>query len=389
MKELEIYDIVFNPEEDEEAIGLYGISLVDKPAIKVEGLYLKDNDEKPTEKEVLDYIDTIGEDRGNDYVEFYSEDVIDDFYGDEEIIKALKQMVKLAELPANMTGEGNEDVSGIYKVRYSYAPLTTQDNSREFCIKMVNASRNGRMFKREELEAPINTPNPGFGLGGSNSYNILKYKGGVNCKHFFRRHFLVHKDARTSVGADWKTLAELVKKINKGKEARDKVKMPGYVPKEMGDVASAKNNFWRVNLSEIKPLEEERVFVGPVLIPEQLIYQRTEMQGEHYIRFNKETIKALQQSFFKNNYHHNSTINHEGESIKGVYFYESWIVEHPDDKANKVYGFDLPVGTFMVKMKIDNDAIWNDYIKTGDVRGFSIDGLVNRIPSGESANRTA
>lgn len=388
MKELEIFDIVFNPEEDEEAIGLYGISLVDKPAIQVEGLYLKDNDEKPSDDELEKYINSTGEKLGREWVEFYSEDVNydDDLYGDEEIKRVVDEMITLAKLPGRMPGPSAEDVEDVYIVRYSYAPLKLQDNSREFCRLMVNASRNGILWKREELENPIGNPNPQFNMRGSNThYSIWLYAGGVRCKHMFRRHFYANTTNGSGVEKDWKTLAELVKKINKGKEARDKVKMPGYVPKEVGEVASAKNNYWRVNLSEIKPLDDERVFVGPVLIPEQLIYQRTEAQGEHYIRFNKETIKALQQSFFKNNYHHNSTINHEGEPIKDVYFYESWIVEHPDDKANKVYGFDLPVGTFMAKMKIENDTIWNDYVKTGDVRGFSIDGLVNRVPSGESA----
>jgi hypothetical protein len=34
----------------------------------------------------------------------------------------------------------------------------------------------------------------------------------------------------------------------------------------------------------------------------------------------------------------------------------------------------LPVGTWMVSMKIDNDEVWKEYIKEGKVRGFSIEG---------------
>jgi hypothetical protein len=43
-----------------------------------------------------------------------------------------------------------------------------------------------------------------------------------------------------------------------------------------------------------------------------------------------------------------------------------------NDKANEL-GFDVPVGTWMLSMKVDNDTIWNDFIKTGKVKGFSID----------------
>ena len=34
----------------------------------------------------------------------------------------------------------------------------------------------------------------------------------------------------------------------------------------------------------------------------------------------------------------------------------------------------MPIGTWMVSMKVDNDEIWNDYVKTGKVKGFSIEG---------------
>ena len=34
----------------------------------------------------------------------------------------------------------------------------------------------------------------------------------------------------------------------------------------------------------------------------------------------------------------------------------------------------MPLGTWMVSMKVDNDEIWNDYVKTGKVKGFSIEG---------------
>jgi len=39
-----------------------------------------------------------------------------------------------------------------------------------------------------------------------------------------------------------------------------------------------------------------------------------------------------------------------------------------------LYGLDVPVGTWMGSVKVDNDDIWNDYVKTGKVKGFSIEG---------------
>jgi hypothetical protein len=53
---------------------------------------------------------------------------------------------------------------------------------------------------------------------------------------------------------------------------------------------------------------------------------------------------------------------------------ESWIVEDKTMDKSKVYGLDVPEGTWMVTMKVNNDEIWNDYVKENKVKGFSIEG---------------
>ena len=42
------------------------------------------------------------------------------------------------------------------------------------------------------------------------------------------------------------------------------------------------------------------------------------------------------------------------------------------DKS-KLYGFDLPNGTWFVKMKITNDELWSK-VKDGELKGLSIEG---------------
>ena len=54
---------------------------------------------------------------------------------------------------------------------------------------------------------------------------------------------------------------------------------------------------------------------------------------------------------------------------------ESWIVEDEDKDKSRVYGLDMPVGTWMVSMKVNNDDIWENYVKTKKVLGFSIEGF--------------
>jgi hypothetical protein len=67
----------------------------------------------------------------------------------------------------------------------------------------------------------------------------------------------------------------------------------------------------------------------------------------------------------------NSTLEHS-QKLKGMSVVESWIIEGENDKS-KNYGFDLPQGTWMISMKVNNDEIWNK-VKLGEVKGFSIEG---------------
>jgi hypothetical protein len=52
---------------------------------------------------------------------------------------------------------------------------------------------------------------------------------------------------------------------------------------------------------------------------------------------------------------------------------ETWIVENPEDKANSLYNMDVPVGSWMVKMRVHDKDTWSK-IKSGELRGFSIEG---------------
>lgn len=122
--------------------------------------------------------------------------------------------------------------------------------------------------------------------------------------------------------------------------------------------------------------EEQRILLGAVLIPDQPIYRKDEKSGHEFnIVFPKETIKQVQHNFSQQGYQNNSTIEHSGESIQNVTFVETWIKESDVNDKSVMYGFNEPIGTWYAAMKVNNDEIWNDYVKTGKVKGFSIDGV--------------
>ena len=121
--------------------------------------------------------------------------------------------------------------------------------------------------------------------------------------------------------------------------------------------------------------EEQRILMGLVLQPEQLIYRVDEDGNEFEMFFSAETIKDFSQNFFQSGFQLNSKLEHD-EPIEDVTFVESWLVADSKKDKSAAFGLEYPVGSWLVSMKVDNDDIWNNYIKTGELKGFSIDGMV-------------
>ena len=118
--------------------------------------------------------------------------------------------------------------------------------------------------------------------------------------------------------------------------------------------------------------KEKKILIGPILIPNKPIYRRSGNR-EYYIYFSRETVRKASQLYLKQNMQHNSTLEHQ-MAITGLTLVESWILEDKENDKSNMYGMDLPLGSWVGAIKVDNDEIWNDYVKTGKVKGFSIEG---------------
>jgi hypothetical protein len=126
------------------------------------------------------------------------------------------------------------------------------------------------------------------------------------------------------------------------------------------------------NLTFAKVDEEKRMLVSPALIPNKQIFRYDpNTDSDYYVYFSPETVRKASELYLKHNNHHKATHEHN-ERVSGVLTVESWIKEGDQDKS-KLYGFDLPNGTWFVKMKIENDDLWKE-IKSGNLRGLSIEG---------------
>lgn len=129
-----------------------------------------------------------------------------------------------------------------------------------------------------------------------------------------------------------------------------------------------KKNF---NVSLAKVDDIKGIITGPALIPNKNIYRYDpKTNEEYYIFFSADTVKKLSQKFLRDGLLHNIKVDHSTE-VENVFVVESWITGE-SDKAKSDFGYDVPVGTWMVSMKVENPDVLNR-IKKGELNGFSIE----------------
>ena len=134
------------------------------------------------------------------------------------------------------------------------------------------------------------------------------------------------------------------------------------------DFVALKSN--EIKLAEIS--KDKKLLMGALLVPNKPIYRKTG-KDEYYIYFSKDTISKASQLYLRNGNQNNSTLEHQHE-LNGLTLVESWIVEDKIKDKSNLYNLNVPVGTWMGTVKVNNDEVWNEYVKTNKVKGFSIEG---------------
>ena len=125
---------------------------------------------------------------------------------------------------------------------------------------------------------------------------------------------------------------------------------------------------------ELKEVDaEKKIIMGAALVPNKQIYRINEKtKEEYYIYFSENTVRQASELFLMNSNQNNATYEHD-KKLKGMSVVESWIIDDSKSDKSRFYGFDLPKGTWMISMKVNNEEVWKD-IKDGKVKGFSIEG---------------
>ena len=99
-------------------------------------------------------------------------------------IESKEQQLEKRSIDSKKSGFSYLDKS-LYKVRYKYNEKYSSGNSRMFCRIMMARSGRGVVYRVEDIDKASRAGvNKSFGHKGR-AYDLFKYKGGVNCGHFF------------------------------------------------------------------------------------------------------------------------------------------------------------------------------------------------------------
>jgi hypothetical protein len=148
------------------------------------------------DEKIFDLLKDLGEEEDLEEWELVDERPVD--YEQEEALDKMIGLASTGTARPNAKSEQDDEVDGLrFKVRYQYAPLATKDTSREFCKKMVNASK---LYRKEDIiSMSTKAVNAGFGEGGADTYDIWLYKGGPMCHHFWMRKTYMARNVNPDV----------------------------------------------------------------------------------------------------------------------------------------------------------------------------------------------
>lgn len=251
---------------------------------------------------------------------------------DEEDFAKAKEFNKLPRVNSAKPDKDTSEMKGNFKVLYQYrnaggTSATTINNSRDFCRKVVSM---GKLWRKEDIDQMSFTGvNGDFAQAGSNTYDILKFAGGENCRHEWKKVFALQKPTQMSS-----------QKISKQSFALD------------GD---------------------NQMVVGPLIIPDKLILRVDENDQPYFVYFSRDTTVQIANKMMRSKLLDQVNLEHNPDDRINGYMVESWIITDKENDKSNAYGFNLPEGTWMGMYKIENAEDWKR-VKDGEVKGFSIEG---------------
>ena len=245
-----------------------------------------------------------------------------------------------------------------------YQRILSGSPDRDFCMSIEN-----RYFRRLEIDLLRDT-NTEFGHERQ-PYSKWLYKGGPNCVHAWHK-YLVQGNVISDQGMAPGTPGIPPKQLPNSGYYSPETKRKSEVAYIISQQGMSKMGF--------KADDEKRMVYSPLMIPNILIPRLDDNNEKYFVRFTPEVIEKIQNLYMIEKRLDKTNYEHTENKMESVVMVESWIVSGESDKAYEL-GFskdNVPMGTWMAGFKVldteEGDYIWNEFIKKGKVKGFSVEG---------------
>ena len=247
---------------------------------------------------------------------------------------------------------------GKFRIRYKYTGPKDSKN-RTFCRRVLDKNL---IFRKEDINK--------MSIGGDNSqfgiYDIFTYKGSYGCRHYWTRLVYEKNDGR-----ERKTEQRSVDESSSVNAKPTMNRNPNS--KTLIDKSATQDAFSTIQFNS----DEKQLIAGPLMIPRKLIYRFDEDNGEFWVYFTEDTIEKIAYKYLMNKNQDNTNLEHsESVKLEDVVLVESWLVQDPEkDKSFALTGETYEKGTWFGIMKVKNSSVWKEWVKTGRVKGFSVEGF--------------
>jgi hypothetical protein len=211
--------------------------------------------------------------------------------------------------------------------------------------------------------------NTGFGPGPKNNfYDIFQFKGGKYCRHSWEAVPQFY-NAQTGEWGRYET-TDVQKPFDLLTNPASGLALIGGQVINASDIVTSR--FSR------QEFQDQQIIASPIMIPDKLIERYDEKDGRYFVYFSEDTIKKIAYKFMQKKYGDQINIEHNSnEMLNDTFLVESWLITDPKRDKSLVYsgGKEYAKGTWYGLLKVKNTKLWNAYIKSGDLRGLSVEGF--------------
>ena len=286
-----------------------------------------------------------------------TESLIEEGYTIEDVEESPNLTFALPTKSSANPDKPTNETTGDFKILYKYSGPTDSKN-RTFCKTLLGLDL---LFRKEDIDKMT--------IKGDNSqefgyYNIFNYKGSFGCRHTWNKKRVYMKKDRNPSNIKTLTPADITK-----------------VPSVNVGVASiGDEDVTAFKMHKFAMDEDKKIVVGPLMVPDRLIFRVDQNDEPYYVFFSKETVKQISQKMMKEKLLDKMNLEHDqGSPIEG-HMIETWIVEDEMNDKSNAYGMSLPEGSWVGAYQIEDDKIWN-LVKENVVTGFSLEGFFQNKPT--------